>query len=130
MWKIWQQTKVGETNINTSNDEQCKVVPSNDNDSIAIPRENVNIPDSSSQGIDLELNEDVEPIVTSGNQETVEKINIPEVRHSSRCNKGVNKKLEQDYEFYNVNYCQLSKCKLRASATSFPTSCDGGRGDS
>ena len=99
-------------NMNTSNDEQCKVVLSNDNDSIAIPRENVNIPDSSSRGIDLELNEDVEPIVTSDNQdlETVDKINTPKVRHSSRCNKRVNKMLEQDYEFRNVKYCQL--CKL------------------
>ena len=78
----------------------------------------------------MELNEDVEPIVTSSDQdsETVDKINTPEVRHSSRCNKGVNKKLEQDYEFYNMNYCQLCKCKLRASMFSFPTSCDGGGG--
>ena len=80
----------------------------------------------------MELNEDVDPIVAPSKPdlEIVDKINTPEVRCLSRCNKGVNKKLEQDYEFYNVNYCQLCKCKLRASATSFPTSCDGGRGDS
>ena len=48
----------------------------------------------------MELSEDVDPIVVPGKPdlEIVDKINTPEVRCSSRCNKGVDKKLEQDYD--------------------------------
>ena len=79
---------------------------------------------------DLPAVEPVNPVVTNCelDQGKNEEINTPVVRRSSRSNKGINEKLTAEYELYNVNYCYGCKCKLRASATKTPTSCDLGGG--
>ena len=90
------------------------------------PYSNVNVPYNVEN--EQPMYESVDPVLmhSKPNQEKNDKIITPPVRRLARNNKGVNDKLMQDYELYNVSYCNLCKCKLRASTTTFFTSCDGG----
>ena len=97
-------------------------VPINDNmyynDSVNMPSNNVTHESSA-----------IEPIIPSviereSDRRENGKMPTPAVRRSERQNKGTNERLRADYEVYDISYCYACKCKLGASATKYPTSCD------
>ena len=88
------------------------------NDSVNMPSNNV-----------THESPEIEPIIPSVMERESDrrengKMPTPAVRRSERQNKGTNERLRADYEVYDVSYCIACKCKLGASATTYPPSCD------
>ena len=72
-----------------------------------------------------------DPIVTSEtvNENFDNKMNTPALRRSSRSNKGVNNKLQNDFELYNLCcHCVNHEMYLRSYHNTFHTPCDGEEG--
>ena len=93
-------------------------------DNTVIETENSNVPNRYVKPVN-------DPIATP---ETVDvnfdnEMNTPALRRSSRSNKGVNNKLRNDFELYNLCcHCVNHEMYFGSYRNAFPTPCDGGEG--
>ena len=93
-------------------------------DNTVIETENSNVPNRYVKQVN-------DPVATP---ETVDvnfdnKMNTPALRRSSRSNKGVNNKLRNDFELYNLCcHCVNHEMYFGSYRNAFPTPCDGGEG--